>query len=843
MAMSFPRPGKLTHPENVPAFLKNLRWILYKMVRRGNKYAKVPVDWHKISYTSDAVNDDDPAVQGTFDEVVAAMRSNAEGLYGIGCVLERGYCVVFDIDDPTNPVAMAVIQRLLEYGLTYGEISVGGIGQHWIWHGELPEGRNGIVDKKSGLECYGAERFIAITGNRIPHSGTQVSDGRDLMRDFFASLPAYQQALVSTGPTTDLGRSMGLSDQRVWNILKDRRPKTYARAHDPSGGIDFSQTMIEIIGDLDKITGDPGQIRRVVSQCPLIVQGDQRYWRKFNRCFTDWIDDVRNGNRRNTDSILPVTDLDYDDGPSVAHGKAQQANMDAHQARLRAEAAQRTAEIQAQLAETTKNAHVTGKLAEVVNFLSCGIDETLLRDDAPAASSLEHLIQLNTRGMKVPFRKFALLSTVATIGGLLGRKFKTADGISAAPMLMLVAPTASGKGEAFSFWPKQIARLVASAKPGQRVFSHTFNNSASSAQGLHHTLQRAGTTVWMRADAAADIKQLAEPNGATQMSLRDYIYELFDAANDYMPPVSPIASVASDNRSDKPIYNAACSLLWSTTATAFSETYSHDVLATGLGTRMLVTVHDDYAGDSVPDGEVLRRLPQEIDSWLAALLSEIDEIDMMYVIPEGQTMPPELHAAAQKIVRVPYSPDAAALLRMIEIAVDGVRKGVDTKRLPSHYAVFGRTAMQTKKFALISALARNRWDTRIDIKDVEWSLGFVLNCLASLAAMFDKGEVSVKLSDTSKIVLDVFRKLLVTKPTKSVEGLVGVAKTDINYYAQRTKGIMKLANAHRTHPHILVQSALDELTTTEVLDGVQLPSGGRVRAPFIYVSGANWEAA
>ena len=395
---------------------------------------------------------------------------------------------------------------------------------------------------------------------------------------------------------------------------------------------------------------------------------------------------------------------------------------------------------------------------------------------------------------------------------------------------------AAGKGEAFSFWQKQITRLIASTKPGVRVFSHTYNGSASSAQGLHHVLQRTGTMLWLRPDASADIKQLAEPSGQTQVSLRDYIYELFDASNDHMPPMSPIASVASDNRSDRPIHNATCSLLWSTTAAAFSESYSHDVLSTGLGSRMLVTVHDAYSGDSIPDDQVLRRLPQEIESWLAALLAEVDALDMMYVIPDGQTQPPELAKAHQSLVRVPYSDDARALLRAIEIAVDGLRKGVDNKVLPSHYSIFARTAMQTKKFALVSALARNRWDTRIDVSDVAWALGFVLNCLSSLAAMFDRGDVNVQLSDAHKVVLTVFKRLL--KEGTLVGG--GVTKSDLNWHAQRAKGMSKVSEKNHTTAAAIVKSAIDWLCEVEILEGVQTATEGKKRAPFVYMTGAKW---
>lgn len=341
---------------------------------------------------------------------------------------------------------------------------------------------------------------------------------------------------------------------------------------------------------------------------------------------------------------------------------------------------------------------------------------------------LNYLIELNTLGMKVPFRKFAEISTLTTFGSLFGRKYKTIDGLSSALMMLLAAPTGSGKGEAFTFWQKQFSRLTVNTNRPPNFYT----GSATSAQGLHGAVQKIGTTVWIRHDAAGDLAMLAAPNGSTQIGFRDYVYELFDASAYAAAPMQPVASVAANMRKDEPIHNATVGMLWSTTPTAFSETYSQSVLSTGLGSRMLVTVHDAPAGDSVPDSQVLRDLPGTMFEILAGIANEVADLDAAYANPAE---------AFKRIARIAYSPDAAALLWRVEQAVNNVRRGVDNKRLPAHYAVFARTSMLTKKIALTAALVRNRFDCRIEYADVAYALAFVVRALGSLAAMFDSGAV------------------------------------------------------------------------------------------------------
>jgi len=64
-------------------------------------------------------------------------------------------------------------------------------------------------------------------------------------------------------------------------------------------------------------------------------------------------------------------------------------------------------------------------------------------------------------------------------------------------------------------------------------------------------LMPTGMHPWMRPDAEGDIRNLTEPKGHTQVELKDYVYESFDASRFGAPPMCPRSSVAADTRKDK----------------------------------------------------------------------------------------------------------------------------------------------------------------------------------------------------------------------------------------------------------------------------------------------------
>lgn len=620
-----------------------------------------------------------------FDDAVAAMHADEHGRFGIGCVLTswNGICVLdLDADDDTvGQEVAATAERMVAQRPTYCEASISGRGRHLYYHGTLPHGRS-VAELTEAVAIYGKNQFMVVTGNRIATSAP--------------TLGSLQQELDRLPPPVAPSlRTQGMSLDEL-------------RMH-----------LIQIEADCD---------RDEWVQCGMALANETQGADAGFALWDEW--SATGGAKYDGTAMLyrqwrgfKLIEGGYRAGTIIHYAKQRrqalphiQVAPDAFLKRAPAAAAQTAT-------PAMKPAIGRDVLSEVVSHLRQGTAET------PPCEQLARLIALNMAGMKVPFYKFAEISTLTTFGGLLGRGYKTIDGLSSAMQQLLVAPTGSGKGEAFSFWPKHIIRAMA----GHARTKFFYNGSASSAQGLHREVQHTGTTIWVRPDASADIAILAAPTGPVHTALRDYVYELFDASTYGAPPVCPVASIASAERKDVPIHNATVSMMWSTTPAAFRETYSQSVLSTGLGSRMLITVHDAPAGNSVRDEHVLHNLPGGDNEWLAGIIAACDELDTLHINAPQQ--------AASKIARVPYTANAAELLWQVEQAIDDVRRGVDNKKLPAHYAVFARTAMLTKKIALTCALVRNRFAALIEYEDVAYALGYVLRCLSSLAAMFDKGEV------------------------------------------------------------------------------------------------------
>lgn len=684
-----PKPGHITKPENIPTWMReNLHWITYKLVkaRKDNRIRKIPVYWRDLFGVE--VDPFDSRYWTNFEDAVAAMRSDPEGRFGIGVVLTQVSGVLcFDGDGPESN---EFLDGLHEHCPSYAERSIGGVGRHDFWIGKLPHGRSALFLKSSKIEAYGFNRFIATTGIPLPVGNGHIADGRELFEQVFRDVqpPVSRQTNVVEGRCADEIATMlswiklDLNDYNGWCGVG-------MGLSNATGGADWAFNLWD---NWSRETG--GQK----------YTGTAHLYRKWNGFAT---------NGSGGYSLGTIVELSRQ--AQIAYGREHREELDAI---VRAGLGIR--EMQVGVPKPSKDV-----LAEVVQQLRCGIEA------APPCEGLKTLIDLNFAGMKVPFRPFAEIATLTVFGTLLGRRYKTVDGLSSALYQLLVAPTGSGKGEAFTFWMKQISRIVVGHDPHRHP--NFYNASAASAQGLHGAIQRSGTTIWLRPDAAGDIAILADPQGPVNTMLRDYVYELFDASTYGAPPMFPVASIASDMRKDTPIHNCTVGVLWSTTPAAFRATYNQTVLATGWGSRALVSVYDHHAGDSVSDEAVLRVLPGEVAMWVAELTGEVYTLDMQYRNTgiNGNS----------EIRLVKYAAEAAALIRRVEQAVDHVRRGVDNRKLPQHYAVFARTAMQTKKIALLGALIRDRQEPVISREDVSYALDYVVRCLSSLAAMFDTGDV------------------------------------------------------------------------------------------------------
>ncbi|CDZ56048.1 bifunctional DNA primase/polymerase [Neorhizobium galegae] len=730
-----PTPGKITTVAGVPLELRNIQqWVLWKPLQRHGKVTKRPciLGGVEIAYN-------DPAYWRTFDAVVADMQSDEHGHYGIGLVLANSGLVCIDYDDHPSDDRAAVaagaeaVAELLRDRPTYMETSVSGKGKHVFYTGVLPHELTGGIIAPMSLEIYSAS-FIAITGNTVWGAPSSVADGQALIDSW--NLPKPVRGAGSLGPSVSIGQRLDLDDDEVAYTLQVRRPHQFATliSSAPLGSGNRGRTYSQIIGDLDKITGDPVQIDRMMRQSPMLKnahnlekydrQGER--WLERKGCanlFEYWL----KGARASNDRCLP-------------HVEKLTTERRAQMEELFDAISRATAERNAPLApEALADQEIPeNELFRIVADLSCGLPSDVRGNDA-----IEHLIDCNMRGSKKPFRLFSEVATVGAFGALFARKFKASDGTSTMAMEMLVAKTGSGKGEAFSYWVSHISKRATPSSPPKAV-----GGPASSAEALHGLIQRTGSTLWVRADADADVQMLAKPADSNQKRFRNYVYEVFDASRHGQAAMQPPESIAAQKRGDRAIDNACCSLLWSTTPAAFAEVYDIKVLSTGLGSRAIITVHDTRSGDFVHDSQVVKDPDARASNILNQATLHADAIDEAYI---RGTLEGDSH-----IQVIGYADDAAALLWELEKKQSEIQGKIDDDEYPSHYAVFARTSALTKKHALLSALVRffdlpQSAGARpiISRQDVEWGLSRVVRSMRTLAKMFDEGKLG-KGSDAAR---------------------------------------------------------------------------------------------
>lgn len=711
-----PLPGKITQEANIPQALRDVpQWILWKLVPEGQKLKKVPTDWRRPE--GGAVNAHDKQFQTTFENAVAVMRSDVGGLVGIGLVLDGSGYLCIDLDDHAGADQEAVKrgQELVDHvlattGGTYAETSLQGAGKHVFLKATLPGRVYGDLTEHLNIEVYAAG-FIAITGRTLSAWPMPIADGQGIVDEW--KLPPPVTNTASIEKTEALGRRLDLTDKEVIETLMVRRPTSFKTLKEEGDLVERSDSFAYLIGDLDKITGDPKQVDRIIRKAPVFRSSynSSRYERR-TFSFEHWL---RLARATNTASI-PYTEFITPERRALLEW-------------IVADISRRT---NAPLAPDViaQQQLPTNELADITTGLLCGLPDEVRGNDA-----FEHLVDSCMRGSKKPFRLFSEIATIGAFGALLARRFKSTDGTSTMPMEMLIAKTGSGKGEAFNFWASHISKRATPDSPSKVV-----GGPASSAEALHGLIQRTGSTLWIRADADADVQMLAKPTDSNQKRFRDYVYEMFDASRGGQAPMAAPESIAAQKRGDRPIHNACCSLLWSTTPHAFAQVYDLEVLSTGLGSRAIITVHDTHSGDLVPDVQVVRDLDARANNILNTVHLLADEIDTAY----GRSATD----SDSYIQTVGYDQEAAAFIWELEQKQTAIHKKVDDSEYPPHYAVFLRISALTKKLALLSALIRffdlpQSATSRpvISTKDVEWGLARVVRSMRTLAKMFDDGKL------------------------------------------------------------------------------------------------------
>ena len=154
---------------SIPDELKALpQWVLWG--KNGEDVEKKPFQPSGLPASSK-----DPATWSQYDQVILPYYRG--GYAGIGFVIAQNDPYIgIDLDKCLNPETGALEQWALDYLTTLGsytEISPSGTGTHTIIKGSLPDGH---ACRKKGIEVYSTERYLTVTGHRLPEYPASIEE-------------------------------------------------------------------------------------------------------------------------------------------------------------------------------------------------------------------------------------------------------------------------------------------------------------------------------------------------------------------------------------------------------------------------------------------------------------------------------------------------------------------------------------------------------------------------------------------------------------------------------------------------------------------------------------------
>jgi AAA domain len=179
----------LPDPRKLPADLQQCAaWIVWRLGKwewresqRKWKLPKLPCD--RNGRTHDMT---DPGIWSGLAEALRdaeALRSRQGGRFGVG-VSFAGVGGAFFCPDLDGDFANGPSERLLwlmTHCQTWGERSISGEGVHLFYRGSA-EGKVTLTWRGSGVEIFGSDGFVALTGDCLDASVTSLADGSELLR-------------------------------------------------------------------------------------------------------------------------------------------------------------------------------------------------------------------------------------------------------------------------------------------------------------------------------------------------------------------------------------------------------------------------------------------------------------------------------------------------------------------------------------------------------------------------------------------------------------------------------------------------------------------------------------
>ena len=771
---------------NIPEELRQLRqWVIWRSRDIGpRKNMKIPYN-PRTSWNRASVNE--PSTWASFDEAVAAAQSNG---VGIGFVFTTSDPYIgIDIDDEAKvaPERLEQFKELRSRLLlidSYKELSPSRNGAHIIVKGALP--KRGHRPHGLNVELYASGRFFTMTGDLINGELHSIRDAQEDVNHFMEVFPdhgAGDNDVMSIEPITDMGRRLDLTDEQVLTIA-DSMQGFRARYM----GVDIQDWSVEhfkLVGDIDKVTGDPEQVRRLVQASPFVLNSPAKAGvprlSKSQRIFIDDLARVRrdDGNFRHSPMMIEQGRLIWE-RVSAAREEA---------ARKRAE------EILAKSEEAFSASGVT-----LIKAFPLPPQYLALM---PPPGIVGRLCEAAAAGMHNPFMKFAIPATLATLSGILGRGFKLGNGSGLNANFILAAATSTGKTQTMDVWERHLGRAAASIGNSLSgpTRSRLIKASASSIQGIFEDFMEVPSCVWFISECASQLAQMSSPKSTTDGQLRDAYNDLYDCSK-MGRKFSPPRSVANRKANLEPIENLSVSTYWTTTTSKF-DVFNDDA-QDGFLSRVVIIRHVGRAGEAIPDWEVQHYLEDDLHNILVNRLAAAKDFDEAFQLSPDQAM--------QRITRISTEQVEGQVWAYRQIA-ERIKNAALEGEMPAPYTAISRLPMTALRIAGVLAVMDNPYQPSISVEQFEWSFGYLLQNAAALLSDMDTGELGATMSKDVEVAIREIKKLM----RKSKEP--GIKRGELSRHLKHLKPFKD-----QISPGEAVKRTLAEMTAHGVLAENTVPS-------------------
>jgi hypothetical protein len=360
-----------------------------------------------------------------------------------------------------------------------------------------------------------------------------------------------------------------------------------------------------------------------------------------------------------------------------------------------------------------------------------------------------------------PIAEFSVMSAVALHAALYGRNYVTPDGLGLNIYIVLVAGSGFGKDRPL----KAMKQVATSVNLGRLIGP----NDVSSDSAIEYILRHHPCLVLPLDEFGMVLSASGKFADPYARARRKSLLELFSSSTgDWVAKVRA-ADAGTNNKPPKPsILCPTLSILGATTPSTFYAGLEGDAFTSGLMARLLV-----ISVEKLPTLQAIDGVPEMPDDLVADLEKAIAMIPSSGALADVLKSDP---ATMPRLITAGWA-DGSAKARLMQIRHWARESGIADER---RGLIVNRAGDYTSKLACIRAISRDTSNPLVNIEDIEWAFGIVLDSIATVedgAARFMSGSPFEALC---KAIIEAVRTCKDPKGLKNAELLrkPGVSHAD-----------------------------------------------------------------